>query len=218
MPVGTQATVKARGPARARATSARRSSSATPTTCASGPGAELIAELGGLHRFMGWERPILTDSGGFQVVSASRDTRKIDDDGRDVPLASTTARAARFTPERAMEIQAHARLRHRDGLRRVPAGGRAARRRSRRAVERTVALGRALRRPRPRPDGQLRFGIVQGGIDLEPARALGRPASTALAFDGYAIGGLSVGEERELMFDVTARHAPRCCRPSARAT
>ena len=73
MPVGTKATVKTLTPGRAARRSARRSCSATPTTCTSGPGDELIAELGGLHRFMGWDGPILTDSGGFQVFSL-RDT------------------------------------------------------------------------------------------------------------------------------------------------
>ena len=73
MPVGTKATVKTLDPDEVRASRRRRSSSATPTTSTSGPGDELIAELGGLHAFSGWDGPILTDSGGFQVFSL-RDT------------------------------------------------------------------------------------------------------------------------------------------------
>ena len=103
MPVGTYGTVKAMSPGRARARSARRSSSATPSTCGCGPGLDVIAAHGGLHRFMGWDKPILTDSGGFQVFSLGA-MRKIARGRRCVRLAGQRRRLF-LTPESSMQIQ-----------------------------------------------------------------------------------------------------------------
>ena len=103
MPVGTYGTVKAMAPRRARRRSARRSCSATRSTCGCGPGIDVIAAHGGLHRFMGWERPILTDSGGFQVFSLGA-LRKISEEG--VAFASPVNGDKLFlTPEMSMQIQ-----------------------------------------------------------------------------------------------------------------
>ena len=166
------------------------------------PGADAIAELGGLHRFMGWERPILTDSGGFQVFSLA-ETRRIDADG--VTFRSVyDGTEARFTPELAMAVQADLGSDIAMAFDEcAPAGApradlESAVERTSRWAERCVAA--------PRPDGQLRFGIVQGGTDGD-LRARSAGHLTSLPFEGYAIGGLSVGEERELMFGVTATTA-----------
>ena len=201
MPVGTRATVKAVDPRELEQLGAQIILGNTYHLHFR-PGAEVIAELGGLHRFMGWERPILTDSGGFQVFSLA-DTRKIDADG--VTFRSVyDGSEARFTPELAMAVQADLGSDIAMAFDECRAGGRVARRPGERGRAH-VALGRALRR-RSAPDGQLRFGIVQGGIDRE-LRTRSAGHLTGLPFDGYAIGGLSVGEERELMFDVTASTA-----------
>jgi queuine tRNA-ribosyltransferase len=201
MPVGTRATVKAIDPRELERLGAQIILANTYHLHFR-PGAELVAGLGGLHRFMGWERPILTDSGGFQIFSLA-DTRTIDADG--VTFRSVyDGSVARFTPELAMQVQADLGSDIAMAFDEcAPAG--APRADLERAVERTsrwaercaAAPGRA---------GQLRFGIVQGGIDRE-LRARSAAQLTALPFDGYAIGGLSVGEEREQMFDVTASTA-----------
>ncbi|HMG97908.1 MAG TPA: tRNA guanosine(34) transglycosylase Tgt, partial [Gaiellales bacterium] len=160
MPVGTRATVKAVDPRELEQLGAQIILGNTYHLHFR-PGAELIAELGGLHRFMGWERPILSDSGGFQVFSLA-ETRKIDADG--VMFRSLyDGSEARFTPELAMAVQADLGSDIAMAFDEcAPAGApepdleRAVERTSRWA-ERCVAA--------PRPDGQLRFGIVQGGTD-----------------------------------------------------
>ncbi len=193
MPVGTQATVKALTPGDLRAAGAQMILGNTYHLNLR-PTAERIARLGGLHRFMAWDGPILTDSGGFQVFSLA-DLRRVDDDG-----VSFTSRldgsTHRLTPERAMEIQA---LLGSDvamafdqlvdpGLPREQVAD--AMDRTHRWAERSLAA-------RGRPD-QAVFGIVQGGVDPELRRAsVGTIA--ALAFDGIAIGGLSVGESKAAM-------------------
>jgi queuine tRNA-ribosyltransferase len=170
------------------------------------PGAERIAALGGLHRFINWPRPILTDSGGFQVMSLS-DLRKVDERG--VTFRSHVDGAmVDLTPERAVEVQ---RLlgsdiaMQLDECVRLPAEAREIERamrlslrwaeRCKRAFEPDVASGRAL------------FGIVQGGDDpalrAESAGALGD-----IGFDGYAIGGLAVGEPQATMLAMIEHTAP----------
>ena len=166
------------------------------------PGATRIAELGGLHRFMGWDGAILTDSGGFQVFSL-RDTARIDDDGvafRSVYDGSTHV----FTPELAMEVQ---RLLGSDVAMAFdecpPAGVEPARLAD--AVRRT-SLWAARSRAAERAPGQLVFGIVQGGTDAG-LRERSAADIVELGFDGHAIGGLSVGEDRAAMFETMGRTA-----------
>ena len=151
---------------------------------------------------MGWERSLLTDSGGFQVFSLA-DTRRIDADG--VTFRSVyDGSVARFTPELSMSVQAALGSDIAMAFDECPPAG-APRGDVEKAVERTARWAERCVAA-PRPEGQLRFGIAQGGVDRElRARSVGH--LTGLPFEGYAIGGLSVGEERELMFDVTASTA-----------
>jgi len=201
MPVGTRATVKGVDPNELEQLGAQVILGNTYHLHFR-PGAELIEELGGLHRFMGWDRSLLTDSGGFQVFSLA-ETRRIDADG--VTFRSVyDGSVARFTPELAMAVQASLGSDIAMAFDECPPAG-APRRDLETAVERTARWAERCVAA-PRPEGQLRFGIAQGGVDRElRARSAGHLAS--LPFDGYAIGGLSVGEEREEMFDVTASTA-----------
>jgi queuine tRNA-ribosyltransferase len=161
------------------------------------PGADVVAGLGGLHGFMDWHGPVLTDSGGYQVFSL---TPKVDDDG--VTFRSTyDGSEHRFTPERAVEVQSLLGADIQmvlDVCPPLPSPPRALRT----AVERTAAWA-ARARAAPRRDGQLLFGIVQGGID-EALRRESAQRTVALDFDGYGIGGLSVGETREEMLPALA--------------
>jgi queuine tRNA-ribosyltransferase len=164
------------------------------------PGEELIAELGGLHEFMGWDGPILTDSGGFQVFSLRDTITAVDDDG--VTFRSVYDGApARFTPEGVAAMQAELGSDIAMCLDICPPPG-IDRAELAEAVRRTT-LWAARQRRAPRAEGQLVFGIAQGASDPELRRRsiaeLGE-----LDFDGYALGGLSVGEERGEMFDTTA--------------
>lgn len=193
MPVGTQATVKALTPGDLRVAGAQMILGNTYHLNLR-PTAERIARLGGLHRFMAWDGPILTDSGGFQVFSLA-DLRRVDDDG--VTFTShVDGSTHRLTPERAMEIQA---LLGSDvamafdqlvdpGLPRAQVAE---------AMERTHRWAERSLAARARPD-QAVFGIVQGGVDPQLRRA-SVDAIRALPFDGIAIGGLSVGESKAEM-------------------
>jgi queuine tRNA-ribosyltransferase len=163
------------------------------------PGDELIRELGGLHRFMSWNAPILTDSGGFQVFSLRDTIVRVDDDG--VTFRSVYDGAAtRFTPELAAQIQANLGSDIAMCLDHVPPAG-VPRRELEEAVRRTTAWARR-QRDAPRADGQLRFGITQGGTDPELRRRSSEEIAE-LDFDGNAIGGLAIGEDREAMFETT---------------
>ena len=165
------------------------------------PGPALIRELGGLHRFMGWERAILTDSGGFQVFSLAR-LRKITDDG--VQFRSPVDGTAHFlSPELVIEAQ-HALgadiIHPLDECLAYPA--------SRDAAARSLALTLAwARRSRAAhaaggDRGQALFGIVQGGSH-DDLRLQAVAETVALGFDGYAIGGMAVGEPRAEMYHLT---------------
>jgi queuine tRNA-ribosyltransferase len=164
------------------------------------PGADVVAELGGLHRFSGWDGPILTDSGGFQVFSLRDTLLTVDDDG--VTFRSVYDGAAtRFTPELAADVQ---RLLGSDVamcLDQVPPAD-VSRAELAEAVRRTT-LWATRQHQAPRADGQLRFGIAQGGADPE-LRRRSTEEIAELDFDGNAIGGLAIGEDRELMFETTA--------------
>ena len=193
MPVGTQATVKALTPGDLRAANAQMILGNTYHLNLR-PTAERIARLGGLHRFMGWDGPILTDSGGFQVFSLA-DRARLDEDG--VTFSShLDGSQHRLTPERAMEIQS---LLGSDvamafdqlvdpGLPRAEVAE---------AMERTHRWAERSLAARGRPD-QAVFGIIQGGVDPELRRA-SVAAITGMPFDGIAIGGLSVGESKAEM-------------------
>ena len=205
MPVGTQGTVKGLAPDTVRDTGTDIVLGNTYHLMLR-PGAERIAALGGLHKFMNWPLPILTDSGGFQVMSLS-DLRKIDE--RAVMFRShLDGTMIELTPERAIEIQALLGAdiaMQLDECLKLPATREDIARamklslrwaeRSKRAFETCAANSHAL------------FGIVQGGDDLsmrgESARAL-----TAMEFHGYAIGGLAVGEPQETMLKIVAETAP----------
>ena len=211
MPVGTQATVKALTPGDLRAAGAQMILGNTYHLNLR-PTAERIARLGGLHRFMAWDGPILTDSGGFQVFSLA-DLRRVDDDG--VTFTShLDGSAQRLTPERAMEIQAAARLGRGDGVRPARRSRPAARRGGRRDGAHP-SLGGALagRRATARPGG-----VRDRAGRRRPGAAARRrsPPSPGMAFDGIAIGGLSVGESKAEMaatLDVVAEALGR--RPAA---
>ena len=170
------------------------------------PGAEVVAELGGLHRFTGWSGHTLTDSGGFQVHSLRP---KVDDDG--VTFASVyDGKATRLTPESAVEVQGLLGADIQmvlDVCASLPATPEVLRL----AVDRTAAWAARARvhfdRVGRRPAGQALFGIVQGGTDLD-LRAESAERTVDLAFDGYAIGGLSVGESRDEMLEVLGATLP----------
>jgi queuine tRNA-ribosyltransferase len=202
MPVGTKGTVKAVDPDELRALGAGIVLG-NAYHLHFRPGEDLIAELGGLHAFMGWDGPILTDSGGFQVFSLRDTLLEVDDDG--VTFRSVYDGAPeRFTPELAARVQE---LLGSDVAMCLdiclPAG--AARAELGEAVRRTT-LWAQQQRDLPRAPGQLRFAISQGGLDGELRRRSSEEL-VALDFDGYAIGGLSVGEHREPMFDATTEAA-----------
>jgi len=198
MPVGTKATVKSVDPDELRAIG---------TTILLGntyhlhfrPGEDLIAELGGLHSFMGWDGPILTDSGGFQVFSLRDTLIASDDDG--VTFRSVyDGSPERFTPELAARIQEQLGSDVAMCLDICPPSG-LPRAELEEAVRRTT-LWAERQRDLPRAPGQLRFAITQGGLDTE-LRQRSSAELVPLDFDGYAIGGLSVGEARRPMFDAT---------------
>ncbi|MCT4332043.1 tRNA guanosine(34) transglycosylase Tgt [Paracoccus sp. YLB-12] len=197
MPVGTAATVKAMLPDSVRQTGADILLGNTYHLMLR-PGAERIDRLGGLHKFMNWDRPILTDSGGFQVMSLGP-LRKLTEEG--VTFAShIDGSKHHLTPERSMEIQ---RLLGSDivmAFDECPALP---------ATEDDVAKSMRLsmrwaQRSRDafgdRP-GHALFGIMQGGVTRD-LRAESAEALTGIGFDGYAIGGLAVGERQEAMFGV----------------
>ncbi len=210
MPVGTAATVKAMRPAEVAAAGADIILGNTYHLMLR-PTAERIARLGGLHRFMGWDKPILTDSGGYQVMSLGALT-KVTEEGVTFASHRDGSRHA-VTPERSIEIQ---RLLGSDivmafdELVALPApGDGAAAAASRAAVAGAMARSmRWARRSRAAFDGggshaadAAIFGIQQGGLDPELRRA-SAAALREIGFDGYAIGGLAVGEGQEAMFGV----------------
>jgi queuine tRNA-ribosyltransferase len=197
MPVGTAATVKAMLPASVAATGADIILGNTYHLMLR-PGAERIARLGGLHRFMDWQRPILTDSGGFQVMSLA-DLRQLSEEG--VTFRShVDGSRHQITPERSMEIQ---RLLGSDIVMAFdectpfPATREQAAS-SMRLSMRWAARSRAAFGVRP---GHALFGIQQGSVH-EDLRAESAGALAEIGFEGYAIGGLAVGEGQAAMFEV----------------
>jgi len=192
MPVATQGTVKGLTPAQLRECGAQIVLSNTYHLSVR-PGAALIEDLGGLHPFMGWDGPILTDSGGYQVFSLAP-LRKISDDG--VRFQSHVDGAAMFfSPEDVIRLQVQLGVDIAMVLDEcAPAG--ASRADAERAARRTLHWAERSRRSATAP-GQLMFAIVQGATFADLRR---RQATelVALDFPGYAVGGLSVGEERSV--------------------
>ena len=203
LPVGTHGAVKAMTPEQVRATGAEILLANTYHLSLR-PGESLVAKLGGLHEFIRWSGPILTDSGGFQVFS--------------LPNVSISDRGARFaneatgesvdlTPERSIEIQNALGadiIMAFDECTPFPATEAAASA----GVSRTLSWIERCMKAHARPDDQALFGIVQGGVHLELRSAC---AQALVGFDlpGYAIGGVSVGEGHELMCRVTEHTAPQ---------
>ncbi len=198
MPVGTKATVKGLDPIEVRELGAQIILANTYHLHFR-PGQELIEELGGLHEFMQWSGPILTDSGGFQVFSLRDTLLAVDDDGVTFRNVYDGA-ASRFTPELAAEIQRVLGSDIAMCLDQVPPPD-VPRSELEEAVRRTTEWARRQRHA-PRAPGQLRFGINQGGVDPELRRRSVEEIAE-LDFDGNAIGGLAVGEDRDAMFDAT---------------
>jgi queuine tRNA-ribosyltransferase len=199
MPVGTKATVKTLHPDEVREAGAAILLGNTYHLHFR-PGDELIAELGGLHEFMGWDGAILTDSGGFQVFSLRDTILGVDDEG--VTFRSVyDGSPARFTPESVARIQANLGSDIAMCLDVCPPAG-VPREELAQAVRRTTHWAQRQRRA-DRADGQLVFGITQGASDPD-LRSRSIAEITELDFDGYALGGLSVGEPRELTLDATA--------------
>ncbi len=199
MPVGTAATVKAMRPAEVRATGADIILGNTYHLMLR-PGAERVARLGGLHGFMGWERPILTDSGGYQVMSLSALT-KLSEDG--VAFASHIDGSRHMlTPERSMEIQ---RLLDSD----IVMAFDECTKNGCTHDEAALSMERSMRWAKRSRDGfdageghaerAALFGIQQGSLD-ENLRRISAQKLTEIGFDGYAVGGLAVGEGQDAMF------------------
>ncbi len=199
MPVGTAATVKAMKPEAVRATGADIILGNTYHLMLR-PGAERVARLGGLHRFMNWPRPILTDSGGYQVMSLS-DLRKLTEEGVEF-RSHLDGSKHMLSPERSMEIQ---RLLGSDIVMAFDECPRTGRPRDEIAASMELSM-RWAKRSRVAFDaggehasGAALFGIQQGALD-EEFRRRSADALTDIGFDGYAIGGLAVGEGQEAMF------------------
>ena len=216
MPVGTAATVKAMLPQNVRETGADILLGNTYHLMLR-PGAERIARLGGLHTFMDWQRPILTDSGGFQVMSLSA-LRKISEEG--VKFQSHIDGHEEFlTPERAMAIQRQLGSDIQmvfDECPALPA--------THDAIEKSMAL--SMRWARRSKDafgeqseeerrGRACFGIVQGGIFTD-LRVRSAAALKEIGFDGYAVGGLAVGEPQSAMFETLEATVPHLPHPRPR--
>ncbi|MCF8085787.1 MAG: tRNA guanosine(34) transglycosylase Tgt [Desulfohalobiaceae bacterium] len=168
------------------------------------PGDELLARLGGLHDFSSWQGPILTDSGGFQVFSLSA-LRQVSDDG--VAFSSHIDGSKHFfTPEGVVGIQENIGSDIMMVLDECVAHGTDFER-TRIAAERTTRWAERSLRARPHPTRQLLFGIVQGGF-YPGLREQSARQICDLPFDGYAIGGLSVGEPKHLLWEILASTAP----------
>ncbi|HVV81335.1 MAG TPA: tRNA guanosine(34) transglycosylase Tgt [Pseudolabrys sp.] len=205
MPVGTQGTVKGLTPEQVRATGAEIVLGNTYHLVLR-PGAERVAELGGLHKFMNWDRPILTDSGGFQVMSLSP-LRKLSENA--VTFRSHIDGAMfELTPERAIEIQGLLGsdiVMQLDECLKLPA--------PRAEMERAMQLSlRWAERSKKTFEkegrkGAALFGIVQGGDDMA-LRAQSAKALVDIGFHGYAVGGLAVGEPQDVMLKTVEETTP----------
>ena len=203
MPVGTVGTVKAMYPEQVRETGADILLGNTYHLMLR-PGAERVAALGGLHNFMDWQRPILTDSGGFQVMSLAK-LRKLTEHG--VTFRShIDGSAYELTPERSIEIQT---LLDSDIIMQLDEciGLPAERQEMERAMELSLRWGDRSKTAFGHQPHRALFGIVQGGDDPE-LRGRSAAGLKSIGFDGYSIGGLAVGEPQETMFRVLSEITP----------
>ncbi|MFC3693693.1 tRNA guanosine(34) transglycosylase Tgt [Chenggangzhangella methanolivorans] len=203
MPVGTAATVKALYADQVAATGADVVLGNTYHLMLR-PGAERVAAFGGLHEFMRWDKPILTDSGGFQVMSLAA-LRKLDKDG--VTFQShIDGSTHRLTPERSVEIQrllgADVTMQF-DECVRLPAP----RDDVERAMRLSLAWAERSKAAFGSPQGRALFGIVQGG-DQADLRKVSARELVAVGFDGYAVGGLAVGEPQDVMLAMLGETVP----------
>lgn len=202
IPVGTQATVKSLTPEELYRLDVQIMLANTYHLYLR-PGHEVIGKLGGLHRFMHWDRPILTDSGGYQVFSLSK-LRKISDRGVTFQSHIDGSRHL-LTPEKVIEIQETLGsdiMMCLDECTPYPATCTE----SQKSLELSINWARRCKESRS-SEGSALFGVVQGGM-FENLRAYGVEALTSIGFDGYALGGLSVGEPKEAMLDVAAFSLP----------
>ncbi|AEQ51463.1 tRNA guanosine(34) transglycosylase Tgt [Pelagibacterium halotolerans] len=204
MPVGTAGTVKAMYPEQVRETGADIVLGNTYHLMLR-PGAERVARLGGLHEFMDWQRPILTDSGGFQVMSLAK-LRKLDENG--VTFKSHIDGSSHsLTPERSIEIQ---KLLDSDIIMQLDecVSLPAEHNELERAMELSIRWAERSKKAFDNAKGRALFGIVQGG-DNAVLRARSASGLTDIGFDGYAVGGLAVGEPQEVMFRVLDETTPQ---------
>jgi queuine tRNA-ribosyltransferase len=204
MPVGTRATVKGLTPKQLVEEIGAQVVLANTYHLFLRPGHELIEKLGGVHRFMGWDGPVLTDSGGFQVFSLSS-LRKISEEGV-VFQSPIDGQRHHLTPELSITVQEALGadiIMAFDECTPYPATEREVRD----SLELTARWAARSKAARKRSDNLL-FGIVQGGVYPE-MRRLSLEKTVALNFDGYALGGLSVGEGPAAMYEVVAEFAPR---------
>ena len=208
MPVGTLGTVKGMTPEEVREIGAEIILGNTYHLHLR-PGDELVQKMGGLHRFMNWQGPILTDSGGFQVFSLAK-LLKLDEEGV-VIRSHLDGSKIKLTPEISIQIQQNLGstiMMCLDECLKLPA--------SRQEVERSIGLtsrwAKRCKEARSKANGvfeeQALFGIFQGGGELD-LREQSLEQIVEIDFDGYAIGGLSVGESKEEMYYVTSQIAPK---------
>ncbi|NLX04686.1 MAG: tRNA guanosine(34) transglycosylase Tgt [Phycisphaerae bacterium] len=203
MPVGTRAAVKGLMPDQVAGTGTEILLSNTYHLFVR-PGVEVVAEAGGLHRFMGWSGPILTDSGGFQVFSLASLSR-IDEDGVDF-ASHVDGRRLRLDPETATRIQEQLGADIIMAFDECPPWP-VDRERARLACERTVRWAQRCRDAHRREDQAL-FGIVQGSLFPELRQGC-LDRLVEMEFPGYALGGLSVGESPEQMYGIVSEFAPK---------
>ena len=203
MPVGTLATVKTMSPEELKEINAQIILSNTYHLWLR-PGEDIVKEAGGLHRFMNWDRPILTDSGGFQVFSLS-DMRKIEEEGVHF-RHHLSGEKLFFSPEKAMQVQNDLGPDIMMVLDECPPYP-ATKEYMEQSVNRTSRWAERCLKAHKNPDSQALFGIIQGGeyIDLRKHSA---KDLISLDFPGYAIGGLSVGEPKEIMYEVLEETTP----------
>jgi len=193
MPVGTQATVKSMTPEELKEEVGAQIILSNTYHLYLRPGDELVKEAGGLHKFMRWDRPILTDCGGFQVFSLS-DLRKISEDGVEFKSHLDGSKHM-FTPEKVMKIQENLGadiIMSFDECVEYPASYEY----TKQSMERTTRWSKRCKEAHKNIDEQSLFGIIQGGF-YEDLRKQSAEDLVALDFPGYAIGGISVGEPKE---------------------
>lgn len=201
MPVGTRATVRGVDTPRLRECGAEIVLVNTYHLWLR-PGPELIAKLGGIHKFMAWEGPILSDSGGFQIFSL-KSMRKITEEG--VEFRSHLDGALKFlSPEGAINLQETYGVDIAMVLDECPAAG-LSRDEMATSLERTLRWAERCAAARTKPEATAVFGITQGGgfMDLRTESAA---RLATMPFDGYAVGGVSVGEPKEVMYEILAHH------------